>query len=179
MGIRYSITPTLLSTCPVHLYGTVGRLGKRHSNGAGSEMSPESVPTPLAGASQVLCPCVDPMATCGYLYLRFAPHISCLRVHAGRHPLGAPRLRVDLTYKPALGVPIRVRLVHPRRERGVPESGSRRRSSALGGPWKGWPVTSMRLGPLRRIHGGDSPVAVAGRAVGRCRGRGRPPSQLA
>ena len=130
-------------------------------------MSPESVPTPLAGASQVLCPCVDPMATCGYLYLRFAPHTSCLIVHAGRHPLGAPRLRVDLTYKPALGVPIRVRLVHPRRERGVPESGSRRRSSALGGPWKGWPVTSMRLGPLRRIHGGDSPMAVAERAVGR------------
>ena len=60
----------------------------------------------------------------------------------------------------------------------VPIRGLRIRSSDLGGPFKGWLVVSKRLGPLPRRRGaggGEAPwaAAVAGRAVGCCRWRGR------
>ena len=66
-----------------------------------------------------------------------------------------------------------------RGDRAVPASGLGRRSAALGGPLEGWLVASKRLGALPRISGAPWAVAVAGRAVGRCRCRGRPSSQPA
>ena len=50
----------------------------------------------------------------------------------------------------------------------------------MGEALEGWLVASKRLGPLPRMKGSALwAVAVAGRAVGRCRCRGRPLCQPA
>ena len=54
-----------------------------------------------------------------------------------------------------------------------------RRSAALVGRLEGWRVASKRLEELPRIERAPWAVAVAGRAVGHCRCRGRPSSQPA
>ena len=67
----------------------------------------------------------------------------------------------------------------PRRCLRSPVRGLARRSSALGGRLEGWWVASKGLAALPRTKGTPGPMAVAGRAVGRCRCRGRPPCQPA
>ena len=61
----------------------------------------------------------------------------------------------------------------------VPVSGLGRRSVALGGPLEGWLVPSKGRGRCPGSPGAPWALAAAGRAVGRCRCRGRPSSQPA